>query len=278
MVIEQGQVAVITGAAGGIGKGLAEEAAALGLRLVLSDIDGQRLTALAEELAAQGAEVATLVADVGDPEQVESLLALAQQRFDGVDLLFNNAGVMQTGFSWEITAAQWQRMLDINLRGVINGVRSFVPLLLRQGRPAHIVNTASLAGLISSPMMAPYTVTKQAVVALSETLHYELAMLQAPVSVSVLCPGPVASDIMASNRAAGEAARQLDSLLDSTIRQGMAPRELAQLVFAGVAEGRFWLLPHKSFKPALEQRLASILEETNPVFQMVDVEGEPHGA
>lgn len=270
MVIEQGQVAVITGAAGGIGKGLAQEAGARGLRLVLSDIDGQRLTALAEELAAQGTEVATLVADVGDPQQVESLLALAQQRFGGVDLLFNNAGVMQTGFSWEITAVQWQRMLDINLRGVINGIRSFVPLLLKQGRPAHIVNTASLAGLISSPMMGPYTVTKQAVVALSETLHYELAMVQAPVAVSVLCPGPVASDIMASNHSAGAAAEQLDALLDSSIRQGMAPRELAREVFAGIEAGRFWLLPHKNFKPALERRLASILDETNPVFQMAD--------
>ncbi|MNF46231.1 1-deoxy-11-beta-hydroxypentalenate dehydrogenase [compost metagenome] len=270
MRIERGQVAVITGAAGGIGRGLAEEAGARGLRLVLSDVGEQRLAALAETLRGQGVEVASLVADVGDAQQVEALRDLALQRFGGVDLLFNNAGVMQTGFSWEIDAAQWQRLLDINLNGVINGIRGFVPLLLEQERPAHIVNTASLAGLISSPMMGPYTVSKQAVVALSETLHYELAMLQAQVSVSVLCPGPVASDIMASNHAAGTAAEQLDALLDSSIRQGMAPRALAREVFAGIEAGRFWLLPHKSFKPALERRLASILDETNPVFQMAD--------
>lgn len=270
MRIEQGQVAVITGAAGGIGSGLAEEAGARGLRLVLSDVDGQRLAALTEHLQGQGVEVVSRVADVGDAAQVDQLRDLAVGRFGSVDLLFNNAGVMQTGFSWEIGADRWQRLLDINLGGVINGIRSFVPLLLGQQRPAQVVNTASLAGLVCSPMLGPYTVSKQAVVALSETLHYELAMLQAQVSVSVLCPGPVASDIMTSNQAASAAAGQLDALLDSSIRQGMAPRELAREVVAGIEAGRFWLLPHKNFKPALERRLASILDETNPVFQMAD--------
>lgn len=270
MKIEPGQVAVITGAAGGIGRGLAEEAGARGLRLVLSDVDGQRLKALAETLQGQGVELAWQQADVGDPDQVDALRDLAVQCFGGVDLLFNNAGVIQTGFSWEIEAARWQRLLDINLGGVINGIRSFVPLLLNQQRPAQVVNTASLAGLVCSPMLGPYTVSKQAVVALSETLHYELAALQSPVRVAVLCPGPVASDIMTSNQAAGAASGPLDAILDSSIRQGMAPRELACEVFAGIEAERFWLLPHKNFKPALERRLASILDETNPVFQMAD--------
>lgn len=278
MHIQRDQVAVITGAAGGIGRGLAQIGAERGLRLVVSDVDGQRLQALEQELRGRGVEVVGLVADVGDPAQVDALRDLAVQRFGGVDLLFNNAGVMQTGFCWEVSHEQWQRMLHINLQGVINGVRSFVPLLLQQGRPAHLINTASLAGLISSPMMGPYTVTKQAVVALSETLHYELAMLQAQVGVSVLCPGPVASAIMASNQSAGVATDQLDALLDSSIRQGMDPHELARQVFAGIEAARFWLLPHKSFKPALEQRLTSILAETNPVFQMAEMEGEQHDA
>ncbi|AOE83853.1 SDR family NAD(P)-dependent oxidoreductase [Pseudomonas sp. TCU-HL1] len=270
MRIERGQVAVITGAAGGIGRGLAEEAGARGLRLVLSDVDPQRLAALTETLQGQGVDVASQVADVGDLAQVERLRDLAVARFGGVDLLFNNAGVMQTGFSWEIEAERWQRLLAINLGGVVNGIRAFVPLLLDQQRPAQVVNTASLAGLVCSPMLGPYTVSKQAVVALSETLHYELATLQAQVRVAVLCPGPVASDIMASNQAASAATEPLDALLDSSIRQGMDPRELAREVFAGIEAERFWLLPHKSFKPALERRLASILDETNPVFQMAD--------
>ncbi|MGH8354270.1 MAG: SDR family NAD(P)-dependent oxidoreductase [Pseudomonas sp.] len=273
MSSERGRVAVITGAASGIGRGLAEYAAGLGLRLVLSDVDGPRLAALCGELQARGAEAIACLADVGDPAQVERLRDVAVQRFGGVDLLFNNAGVMQTGNCWEISHEQWQRMLSVNLQGVINGIRSFVPLLLEQGRPASVVNTASLAGLLSSPLMAPYNVSKQAVVALSETLHYELSLLQAQVSVSVLCPGPVASEIMASNQAADAASAQFSELLDASIRQGMSPLELAELVFAAVREKRFWILPHKFFKPALQRRVQSILEETNPVFQMIEIEG-----
>ncbi|VVM72582.1 SDR family NAD(P)-dependent oxidoreductase [Pseudomonas fluorescens] len=275
---EQGPVAVITGAASGIGRGLAEHAATLGMRLVLADRDAAGLQGLCDELQARGVQAIACATDVGDVEQVERLRDQAVEHFGGVDLLFNNAGVMQTGFSWEITEAQWQRMLDVNLNGVINGIRSFVPLLLNQGRPAHVINTASLAGLVSSPLMAPYNVTKQAVVALSETLHYELAMIGAPVSVSVLCPGPVASEIMASNQVVDSAGSDFSQLLDSTIRQGMTPAELAAQVFAAVAEKRFWILPHKGFKPALERRVQSILGETNPQFQMADVEDDTHAA
>lgn len=275
---EQGPVAVITGAASGIGRGLAEHAATLGMRLVLADRDAAGLKALCDQLLVNGAQVVSCVTDVGDPAQVERLRDCAVEHFGEVDLLFNNAGVMQTGYCWEITQAQWQRMLDVNLNGVINGIRSFVPLLLHQGRAAHVINTASLAGLVSSPLMAPYNVTKQAVVALSETLHYELAMLGAPVSVSVLCPGPVASEIMASNQVVDTAGTAFSQLLDSTIRQGMTPVELAAQVFAAIAEKRFWILPHKGFKPALERRVQSILGETNPQFQMTDVEDDAHAA
>jgi short-subunit dehydrogenase len=275
---EQGPVAVITGAASGIGRGLAEQAAARGMRLVVADRDAAGLQALCDELQGRGVQAIACVTDVGDARQVERLRDQAVDQFGGVDLLFNNAGVMQTGFSWDITEAQWQRMLNVNLNGVINGIRSFVPLLLRQGRPGHVINTASLAGLVSSPLMAPYNVTKQAVVALSETLHYELEMIGAPVSVSVLCPGPVASEIMASNQVVDTAGSDFSQLLDSTIRQGMTPAQLATQVFAAIEEKRFWILPHKGFKPALERRVQSILGETNPQFQMTDVEDETHAA
>lgn len=275
---QQGQVAVITGAASGIGRGLAEQAARRGMRLVLADVDATGVQALCASLQADGVQAVACVTDVGQLAQVERLRDVAVERFGGVDLLFNNAGVMQTGYSWEISAAQWQRMLDINLTGVINGIRCFVPLLLSQGRGAHVINTASLAGLLSSPLMAPYNVTKQAVVALSETLHYELALLGAPVSVSVLCPGPVASDIMASNQTTDAAGSSFSQLLDSSIRQGMTPAELAEVVFEAIDHKRFWILPHKDFKPALERRVQSIFEETNPVFQMTDVQGDNHAA
>jgi NAD(P)-dependent dehydrogenase (short-subunit alcohol dehydrogenase family) len=275
---EQGQVAVITGAASGIGRGLAEHAAKLGMRLVLADLDAPGLYALCDQLRTGGAQAIACVTDVGDLAQVDRLRDLAVEHFGGVDLLFNNAGVMQTGYSWEISQAQWQRMLNVNLNGVINGIRSFVPLFLHQGRAAHVINTASLAGLLSSPLMAPYNVTKQAVVALSETLHYELSMLGAPITVCVVCPGPVASEIMASNQVVDATGSAFSELLDSSIRQGMPPGELAAQVFAAIAQKRFWVFPHKGFKPALDRRMQSILEETNPQFQMTDVAGDAHAA
>lgn len=273
----QHRVAVITGAASGIGRGLAERATTERLHLVLADRDGEALERLAARMREQGVQVLTQVTDVADAAQVEHLREAAVQRFGGVDLLFNNAGVMQTGSCWELSEAQWQRALAVNLGGVINGVRAFLPLLLAQGRPAHVVNTASLAGLLNSPFMAAYNVSKQAVVALSESLHYEMAALNAPVGVSVLCPGPVASEIMTSDQGQG-AGSELNRLLDGQIRKGMSPAELAELVFAAIAEKRFWILPHKGFKPALRARLESVLEERNPQFALFDPQGDAHVA
>lgn len=273
----QHRVAVITGAASGIGRGLAERAAAEGLHLVLADRDGEALERLAVQLREQGAQVLVQVTDVADAAQVERLRDAAVQRFGAVDLLFNNAGVMQTGSCWELSEAQWQRALAVNLGGVINGVRAFLPLLLAQGRPAHVVNTASLAGLLNSPFMAAYNVSKQAVVSLSESLHYEMAALQTQVGVSVLCPGPVVSEIMTSDQGQG-AGGELNRLLDGQIRQGMSAAELAELVFAAIAEKRFWILPHKGFKPALRARLQSVLEERNPQFDPFDPQGDAHVA
>lgn len=273
----QHRVAVITGAASGIGRGLAERALVERLHLVLADRDGEALERLAAHLREQGVQVLMQVTDVADASQLERLRDAALERFGAVDLLFNNAGVMQTGSCWELSEAQWQRALAVNLGGVINGVRAFLPLLLAQGRPAHVVNTASLAGLINSPFMAAYNVTKQAVVALSESLHYEMAALKAQVGVSVLCPGPVASEIMTSDQGQG-AGSELNRLLDGQIRQGMSPTELAELVFAAIAEKRFWILPHKGFKPALRARLESVLEERNPQFNLFDPQGDAHVA
>lgn len=272
-----GQVAVITGAASGIGRGLAEEAARRGMRLVLADRDAPGLARLCATLQAGGCELASRVTDVGQLAEVQALRDCAVAQFGGVDLLFNNAGVMQTGYSWEISPTQWQRVLDVNLNGVIHGIRCFVPLLLRQGR-GHVINTASLAGLLSSPLLAPYNVTKQAVVGLSETLHYELAELGAPIAVSVICPGPVVSSIMASNQPCDVAGGGLSQWLDGRIRQGMSPAELAVLVFDAIDAKRFWILPHKVFKDGLQQRLRSILEETNPQFRLSEAEGEPHAS
>ncbi|MFC6981100.1 SDR family oxidoreductase [Microbulbifer taiwanensis] len=189
------KVAVVTGAASGIGRGLAEHTAGLGMKLVLADINGEALESVAQSL---DTEVLIVVADVSDVDAVEHLAEEAYARFGRVDLLFNNAGIMAAGFSWEIDPQQFQRALDININGVINGARAFVPRMKEQGERAFIVNTASIGGLLASPLMAPYSVSKFAVVAFSESLHAEMALLQLPIQVSVLCPGPVTSEIFKS--------------------------------------------------------------------------------
>lgn len=268
---QQGRVAVITGAASGIGRGLARHAAGLGMRIALADRDRAGLDELAAELTAGGCEVLAQVTDVSREQDLFALRDATLARFGGVDLLFNNAGIMQTGASWELSEAQWRRMLDINLLGVTHGLRAFVPTLLAQRRPAHIVNTASLAGLLASPFLAAYTVTKQALVALSEVLYHELAASGAAIGVSVLCPGPVASRIMESDQAGHGAGSALGALLQQSIRAGMPAEELAARVFEAIEHKRFWILPHPDFKPALQARTQSILDETNPVFLLADV-------
>ena len=183
-------VAVITGAASGIGAGLAREAARRGMKLVLADRDAARL----DEVAASIGDAALAVpTDVTDPAALQALADAAYATHGQVDLLFNNAGVLSTGLSWEIPADRWQMSLDVNVRGIVNALRAFVPRLIAADRPARIINTASVGGFLPAPLMAPYSATKFAVVALTESLAGELSMLGSKVQVSLLAPGPVKS-------------------------------------------------------------------------------------
>lgn len=268
----EGQVAVITGAASGIGLALARHAQAVGCSLVLADVDAQALEQLGREFSASGARCLTRVVDVSDAAQVEALAQASYQQYGRVDLLFNNAGIMVNGFSWQLLVAQWQRVIAINLMGVVHGVASFVPRMLAQGTPAHIVNTSSLAGLLAAPLMGPYGVSKHAVVALSETLHYELQSMNAAIGVSVLCPGQVATNIMqAADTAAIEdaATAGLNQFLRSGISTGMAPAQVASEVFAAVAQKRFWIFTHPDFKPMYQHKCEQLVAERNPQFQQV---------
>ena len=172
----RGKVAVVTGAASGIGRALAGRFAAEGMKVVLADVEGPALAKAESELRAGGATVLAVAADVARAEAVDALAARTLEAFGGVHVLCNNAGVYASGLSWERPLADWEWVLGVNLWGVIHGVRAFVPIMLRQGSEAHIVNTASVAGLISGPFSAPYNVSKYGVVALSESLHYELAL------------------------------------------------------------------------------------------------------
>jgi NAD(P)-dependent dehydrogenase (short-subunit alcohol dehydrogenase family) len=268
-----GKVAVITGAASGIGAALARRCAGEGMSVVLADVSEQGLAEVAAAVQAMGAEVLSQRTDVAVAAEVEALAEAAWRRFGQVDLLFNNAGVLLTGSSWECSVEDWRWLLDINLMGVIHGVTSFVPRMLAQGTPGHIVNTSSLAGLLAAPLMGPYTVSKQAVLALTETLHYELDG-NTPLGVSVLCPGPIATAIAGSAEGRptpaepSAAQRQLQEFLGRGIAEGMEPDQCAERVFAGIRESRFWIFTHEDFKPEYQRRVQSVLDGTNPTYQV----------
>jgi NAD(P)-dependent dehydrogenase (short-subunit alcohol dehydrogenase family) len=261
----KGGVAVITGAASGIGTGLAHKALSLGMRVVLADIQEKALKDFAATLKG---EVVTVATDVSDAASVEALAEKAYAAFGEVDLLFNNAGVMATGFSWEIEPARWDRSIGVNFYGVLHGIRSFVPRFLKAGRPAHIVNTSSVGGFLASPMMAPYSVTKYAVVALTESLRGELEMLKAPVGISLLAPGPVDSGIFNDpfgSNVRPEVQQFVDYLRKLLTEHGLSPDEFAELVFAGIKDGAFWIIPQPhAFDDGFRKRVDDILARRNP--------------
>ncbi|MET9349960.1 SDR family NAD(P)-dependent oxidoreductase [Streptomyces termitum] len=267
-----GRVAVITGASSGIGSGLARHAAKLGMKLVLADIAADRLALFAEELRATGAEVESVVTDVSAPASVEALADTAYTRFGTVDLLVNNAGIMAMGYSWEIPAERWDAMLRVNIGGYVNGIRAFVPRMLERGEKAWIVNVSSVGGLLPSPLMAPYSVTKFGTLALTESLHHEMLMKGAPIQVSVVTPGSVKSEIFRAARP-GEAeppeiAAFNDRLQALADEHGLTPEEHAERVFQMVAEGKYWAIPQpEQLFPALQPRTDMILAQENPRLQ-----------
>ncbi|MGW7075858.1 SDR family NAD(P)-dependent oxidoreductase [Streptomyces sp. NPDC054866] len=264
-----GKVVVITGASAGIGSGLARHAADLGMRLVLADIAAERLAGLAEELRASGAEVESVVTDVSEPLSVDALADRAYDRFGAVDMLINNAGIMAMGYSWEIPAERWDAALRINIGGCVNGIRSFVPRLLEQSTQSWVLNVSSVGGLLPSPLMAPYSVTKFGTLALTESLAYEMQMKQAPVRVSVVLPDSVKSEIFKAARPGDgtppEIAGFNEQLQARADTQGITPAEHARRVFEQAAEGRYWITPQpEMIDAALQPRTDMILSRTNP--------------
>jgi NAD(P)-dependent dehydrogenase (short-subunit alcohol dehydrogenase family) len=268
------KVAVVTGAASGIGRALAAAFAAEGARVVLADVETVPLEEAAHALAAGGTETLAVRTDVSRGEQVEALAAAAERRFGAVHVVCNNAGVAVSALSWMHTTADWEWVLGVNLWGVIHGVRVFVPRLLANGADGHVVNTASMAGLISGPGMAAYNVTKHGVVTLSETLHHELRFLGARVGVSVLCPAWVNTRIMDSgrNRPPALAATapalpgrdDVERMARGLLASGLAPERVAALVVEAVRGDRFWVLPHPDWKPFVRTRMEDVLEERTP--------------
>lgn len=274
----ENKVAVVTGAASGIGRGLVEKAAHEGMCVVAADVQEEALDALRGDLAGKGARIVTAVTDVGRSDAVEALAELAYREFAGAHLVFNNAGVLVDGTSWERSVDDWRWSFDVNVMGVIHGIKAFVPRMLEAGDEGVVVNTASIGGLIAGPYLGPYTATKHAVVGISETLHHELVATGGRVRAAVLCPGEVATRIWHSNEkrpsAYGDetafgtdAERAFHDTVTEQVAQGMQPRELADFVFGALASGRFWLFPHPWFKSVLQARVNSMLNETVPETQ-----------
>jgi NAD(P)-dependent dehydrogenase (short-subunit alcohol dehydrogenase family) len=268
-----GRVAVVTGAASGIGRAVAAGCAAAGMRVVLADVEADALDRAVTELAATGAQVAGVATDVADAAAVDRLAAAALDRFGAVHLVHNNAGVGLAGLSWQCTLADWQWVIGVNLWGVVHGLRTFVPLMLERGDEGHIVNTASMAGLTSPPYLGPYNASKHGVVAISETLARELAMEHSRIGVSVLCPGFVHTAIgnAARNRPAALRNRPGEGAVVGTsgigqqlIDSGLSPEAVAEQVLYAVRTNRFYILTHPEMAGAVRSRMTGILEGRTP--------------
>jgi NAD(P)-dependent dehydrogenase (short-subunit alcohol dehydrogenase family) len=270
------RVAVVTGAASGIGRAMAERFAAEGMKVVLADVEEAALAAVAAQMKATGAAVLAVRTNVAKAADVEALAKKTREAFGGVHVLCNNAGVSVGGPVWEHTVQDWEWILGVNLWGVIHGVRVFVPIMLAQDAEAHIVNTASMAGLVSGPGLGAYNVTKHGVVTLSETLHHELALAsRGRVRVSVLCPGWVDTRIAESERnrpadlpAAPPPAAQatMMEMVKGMLAQGLPPARVADIVFAAIRDERFWILTHPEWKSMIRTRMEDILEERPPTY------------
>jgi NAD(P)-dependent dehydrogenase (short-subunit alcohol dehydrogenase family) len=244
------RVAVVTGAASGIGLGIATAFVAQGMRVVLADVDDVRL---GRAVAALGTDaVEGVLCDVGDPSDVERLAEETLRRFGAVHIICNNAGIIRTGRCWEIPLADWNAVLRVNLLGVIHGIRTFVPRLLESGDAGHVVNVASMAAVLPVPGIGPYNVAKHGVLALSETLKMDLAQVGAPIGVSVVMPGRVPSRL-------GLAPEDPDQSTADPDEPGLLPpSEVGRMVMEAVVDDRMYVFTHPERVADVESRFARI--------------------
>jgi NAD(P)-dependent dehydrogenase (short-subunit alcohol dehydrogenase family) len=268
-----GRVAVVTGASTGIGRGMARSFAKAGMRVVLASQNADRLGVAVDELRAEGAEVVGVPTDVSDEAAVRALAAAALDTFGGVHVLVNNAGVWAPGYAWEISRADWEWVIGVNLWGPIHAIRVFVPLLLEQPE-AHVVNVSSAGGLMAATVHGPYCTAKHGLVGLSKALRADLTLKGANVGVTLVCPGAVSTAIMSQIENTGpggvargtvELAPEVQATWDSIgayTDAGIPADDVGDMVVTAIRENRFWLLPNAQvFHPVFEQELDDLEHE-----------------
>lgn len=264
----RGKVAVITGAASGIGAAMARECAARGMRVVLADLDHAGIDHLAAELDVGDGAAIAVPTDVTSKPSVEALASTTMERFGAAHLLCNNAGIGGGGLAWETSRSEWKQVMDVDFWGVLNGIETFVPLMIRQDEPAHIVNTASMAGVITGAGMAAYRVAKFAVVALSETLFHDLDVVGAPIGVTVLCPGWVKTSIGLNSAEPDQrstASARIDTAMESVVlTEGIDAGVVASSVLDAVAAGQLYLFTHPEWSRAITRRAENMVSGANP--------------
>jgi NAD(P)-dependent dehydrogenase (short-subunit alcohol dehydrogenase family) len=273
-----GKTAVVTGAASGIGFALAERFASEGMKVVLADIEEAALDSALERIKASGADAIGVATDVSKAADVAALAERARSEFGGVHVACNNAGVFAGGVLWEESLADYQWLMDVNIWGVIHGIRTFVPIMLEQDTECHLVNTASMAGLCAMPFAGIYHMTKHAVLALSESLYHELEMSSDKVKVSVLCPELIKTGIGSCERNRPEEYSKPGDIVESDARQlvfdsinegmqdGTDPSVMADRVLAAIRSGTFYVLSEDGWRDTANQRLDDIRAGTNPVL------------
>jgi NAD(P)-dependent dehydrogenase (short-subunit alcohol dehydrogenase family) len=240
-----GKVAVITGAASGLGYAMAKRFAAEGAKLVLADVAEPQLERAARELAGLGATVEACATDVGDPESVDGLAKYCFDVHGRVDVVVNNAGLVALGKIWEIPLIEWHRVLDVNLWGVIHGIHAFVPRLIRQGGPGYVINTASMAGVMTLGSLAPYVASKHAVVGLSEVLARDLADAKVPIGVTVICPGYVPTRLGLEDR---------DSTVPPPPPGGVTADDVADRVRRAMSDEQLYVFTHPGSIEEVDRR------------------------
>lgn len=277
-----GKVAVVTGAASGIGRAMCEKFATLGMRIVMADVEADRLRQSAEQIEATGADVLAVTTDVSRPDELSRLAESTLEHFGKVHVLCNNAGVFAGGLTWDAIGSDWEWVLGVNLYGVLHGIRAFVPIMLEQNEPGHVVNTCSMAGLINTPFSGAYNVSKHAALSLTETLYHELRMKQSPIGCSALCPELIRTGIANSDRNrpvylkrpddAGTPEMEIvEDAIRSSIEVGLDPSVMAERVYEGIKEDRFYLLADEgtNWDAACLARLEDIRLRRNPTFGVI---------